>query len=173
VVGIKIDDKSTGIGMPWGGVVNDRLKVNDPSVLYYKLRDELTLGINRDSYSNVLEAIDNASRNLDNAGLLYRVCKSEYEKFKIGFDERMGVMRIKAQSELYIEYKSKIRKSPSEKDIIDYITYNWPDEYKSLLSNEIDFRNTLRSFEALYIAWKTRAQSLRNITDLVIRMKGL
>lgn len=149
----------------WGNVVEDTLWIADPAGLARRLRGELSLGNDRTSYGQVLEALDRSARNLDDAGRLFRAAKLEEERYTATVAERLEVLRSHARSELMDEYREKKRPSPTQKDIEDRIVANWPDQHRTIATRIAELHHTVRSLETLQSAWSSRCADLRIMAD--------
>lgn len=157
----------------WGNVIRDTFKIPDPAALARRLRDELTLGDeNRTSYATVLEALDKAARNLDDAGRLHRAAKVEEVRYRLDSEGNLEILRREASKKLRAEYQAKLRKSPTLQDIEDTILDNWPSEYRALLERRAELHGAARSLEILVRAWGSRCADLRIMAEHAARTTG-
>lgn len=155
-------------GVAWGNIIRDTLKIKDPAGLARRLRAELVLD-DHTSYSLIIESLNKAASNFDEACRLHRAAKIEELEYKLVVDERMEVMKTAALDELMYEYHSKQRKSPTVDDTEQRMLKNWPDEYRALKVKTAELHGAVRSLEKLMEAWKTRSADLRVMADRAAR----
>lgn len=151
-------------GIAWGNIIKDTFKIKDPAGLAQRLRNELVLD-DHSSYSLIIESLNKAAKNFDDACRLHRASKIEELIYELVVKERMELMRTAALDELMGEYKRKERKSPTNEDIEHRMLRSWPDEYRALKTTTAELHGVVRSLEKLVDAWKNRSADLRVMAD--------
>lgn len=148
-------------GVQWANVVSDTLRIDDPSTVARRLREELSLGNDRVSYGIVIAALDKSAANYELAGRLYRAARTEEKRFEHECTDRLSTLREAALKELMGEYAAKVRKSPTKDDVESRMFENWPDEYASIQNRLNELHNATQSLEVLRDAWASRCADLR------------
>lgn len=156
-------------GVAWGNIIRDSLKIKDPAGLAKRLREELELN-DHTSYGEIINSLNKAAKNYDEAGRLHRAAKIEEVQFELVVKERLEVMRSQAVSELMTEYKAKARRSPTNDDIEDRMIQQWPDEYKDLKTRQAELHGAVKSLEILVRAWQSRGADLRVMAERATRV---
>jgi hypothetical protein len=153
--------------------IRQRLKNVNIEEVWEKLENDLSLGDGRKSPEKILMALDETESNLRRAGMILQVAIEEYDEFEIHFRSAYAGWSHTARKALEIDKKEKRLSSQITLVMIeDWVIANVPDYRKwNKIKNELKRHKNL--CKQMHAAWESRGASLRKLSDLVERRRGV
>lgn len=153
--------------------IRQRLKNVKIEEVWEKLEDDLSLGNGRKSSEKILMALDETESNLRRAGMILQVAIEEFDEFEIHFRSAYAGWCRSARESLENDKKEKRMSSQITIVMIeDWIIANVPD-YKKWNKIKSDLKRNKNLCKQMHAAWESRGASLRKLSDLVERRRGI
>ncbi len=154
--------------------IRQRLKNVDIETVWDKLENDLSIGDSgRKNPEKILTALDEAESNLRRAGMILQVAIEEYDEFEIHFRSAYAGWSVITRQSLENDKKEKRLSSQITLVMIeDWIIANIPD-YKKWIKIKTDLKRNKNMSKQMHSAWESRGASLRKLSDLIERRRGI
>jgi len=134
----------------------------------FKLRNELSLDLQRKNPEQFYKACDEASSNYNEISLMYFLASESYDKAKLEYNENYAKWSYEALKYLEKEKaRGKLSGQTSEGKIKNWIINEFTDEYRTLKMQYKEKERTKKYLEHFMEAWQSRCKMLQTMKGIL------
>lgn len=153
--------------------VRQRLQNVDIEDVWNHLEKNLLIDVGRNNIDKIATQLSEAENNLRRAGMIYQVTIEELEEFKVHYRAAYSEWSRKARMSLELDKKEKRASGMITTDMIENFVAENILAYGKWKAALRDLERNKTLAKQMYEAWESRIPTLRKLSDLVEKRKGI